>query len=142
LHQHLVERRLFVDGPRVDGEAGALGGKTGLQAREVELVADQIHEVGRIFAVVDGEARVEADLGRESAQKARAKAVAGSRPGGRGGRGGGRAPGGGGGRGAPPAGGRGGARPPRRPRRTISEAARREKVISRILRGSAPRTIR
>ena len=102
-----------------------LVGKAALGLRQAELVPDEVHQVGGILAVVDGEGRIEADLPGIVAQQPRADAVEGARP-------------------------RSARRPaaaPCRPstsptirstRRAISAAARREKVISRMRRGSAP----
>ena len=49
--------------------------------RQAELVPDQIHQVGRILAVVDGEVGVEADLLGIFAQQPRADAVERAGPG-------------------------------------------------------------
>jgi hypothetical protein len=79
--QHLRQRRLRVDRRRVDGEAGALERKALALARKAELVADDVHQVGRVLAVVDGEGRVDADAPGELAQQPRADAVEGAGPG-------------------------------------------------------------
>ncbi len=60
--QDLVQRRLGIDGARIDGKAGALGRKPALRLGEAELVANEVHQVGGILTVVDGEFLVEADL--------------------------------------------------------------------------------
>ena len=78
--QHLAERRLGVDGARVDREAGALLRKALLGPRQAELVADDGHEVGRILAVEDGEVRREADGAGIFAEQPRADGVEGARP--------------------------------------------------------------
>ena len=73
--QHLVERRLRIDGARIDGEAGALGREALLGLGQPEIVANQIHEVGGILAVVDGEGALEPDGLRVFAQQPRADRV-------------------------------------------------------------------
>ncbi len=80
-------RQLGVDAARVDGEARALGGEAALGLREAERVPHEVHQVGAVFAVVDGEGRVEADLLGVVAQQPRADAVEGAGPGERVGRG-------------------------------------------------------
>ena len=97
--------------------------------REAELVPDEVHQVGGILAVVDGEGRVEADLLGIFAQQPRADAVEGAGPGQRVRHDGGIRP-------------QRPAQQMRSTRRVISAAARRENVISRMRRGSAPLTIR
>ena len=46
--EHLVERLLGIDGPRVNRKAGAFGWESALRLRKSKLVADQIHQVGRL----------------------------------------------------------------------------------------------
>ncbi len=75
-----VELRLLVDRARIDGEAGRLERKALGGLREAEFVADEVDQVGRVAAVVDGEGRVEADLGGALAQQPRADRVEGARP--------------------------------------------------------------
>jgi hypothetical protein len=105
-----------------------LGWKTALRVREAEIMADQVHQVGGVLAIMDGEVWIKCDLLSMFAQQARTYAVKGAGPGQSVGY---------------------SIRaysdcPPGDPltRRVISAAARRENVISRILRGSAPLTIR
>ena len=81
LLQHVGELRLLVDRARIDRQARRLGGEALLGVRQAQLVADEIHQVGRILAVVDGEGRVEADRVCIFAQKPRADAVEGAGPG-------------------------------------------------------------
>ncbi len=79
--QNLLERRLGVDGARIDRKAGALGRKAVLGLGEAEVVPDEVHQVGTVLAVVDGEGRIEADLFGIVAQQPRADAVEGAAPG-------------------------------------------------------------
>ena len=120
--QHLLERRLAVHRARIDRQARALGRETVLGARQIELVAHQVHQVGRVLAVVDGERAVEPDALGIFAQQPRADGVERAGPGEPGGR-----------VGAARRGSR-----MRSARRSISAAARREKVSSRMRCGSAP----
>ena len=55
--QNLLERLLAIDGARIDGEACALGRKALVRFREAEIVADEIHQVRRILAIMDRESR-------------------------------------------------------------------------------------
>jgi len=66
---------LRVDGARIDGEAGPLGGEAGPGVVEAEVVADDVEEIGRVLAVVNGELLVEPKSRRIFAQQARADAV-------------------------------------------------------------------
>ncbi len=86
---------------------------------------DQIHEIGRVFAIVDRESGAQADLGCAFAQQARADAVKTYPPS--------RDP-----RRASPASAPSARHAMRSTRRRISAAARRENVSSRIRRGSTP----
>ena len=72
---------LGVDAPRIDRKAGALGRKAAFRLREAKLVPDEVHQVGGVFAVMDGESRIEADLLGVFAQQPRADAMKGARPG-------------------------------------------------------------
>ena len=78
--QDFVERHLGVHAARVDGKAGALGGKPALHLRQTELVPDEVHQVGRILAVVDRERGVDPDLLGILAQQPRADGVERARP--------------------------------------------------------------
>src|SRR5262249_61877074 len=51
--QNLLERLLAIDGARIDGDAGALRWQALVRFREAELVSDEVHQVGRILAIVD-----------------------------------------------------------------------------------------
>ena len=104
---------------------------TGFLCGETEIVPDQVHQVGGILAVMDGEGRLEADLAGVFPQQPRADGVEGAGPGQRSrqrsavlplDR-----------RFAPKA-----SLAMRWTRRVISTAARRENVMSRIRRGSVP----
>jgi hypothetical protein len=79
--QHVIERRFRVNGARIDGETCALGRKPTLGLGEAEVVPNQVHQVGRILAIVDGEVGMEPDLLGIVAQQPRADAVEGARPG-------------------------------------------------------------
>ena len=125
--EHLLERGFAVHRARIDREARALGREALLGPGKSEVVADQVHQVGGILAVVDGEGAREPDVLGVLAQQPRADGMERSRPHRLG-----RAA-------APPR-----ARPlrMRSTRRVISAAARREKVKSMMRRGSAPFSIR
>ena len=130
--QNLLERLLAVDGARIDGEAGVFGGKALVGLREAEIVAHEIHQIGGIAAIVDGESRRKANRFRIFAQKPRTDGVECAGPG------------------IEPVIVSAIAVPPlctaparmRPTRRVISTDARREKVNSMMRRGSAPRSIR
>ena len=81
LAEHLVKRLLGVNGPRVNREAGALCGKSALRLRKSKLVADQIHQVGRIFPVMNRKVGIEFDLASVFAEEPRSNAVERSHPG-------------------------------------------------------------
>ncbi len=57
-----------------------LSGKRFSRLGEAELVADEVHQVGGILAVVDGEVRLEPDLRGVFAQEPRADGVEGAGP--------------------------------------------------------------
>ncbi len=79
--QHLLQRRLRVHGARIDRQAGAFHREALLGFREAEIVADEIHQIGRIAAVMDRECPIEPDLRGVFAQQSRADRVKGARPG-------------------------------------------------------------
>jgi hypothetical protein len=79
--QHRLQLLLGIDRAGVDGEAGRLGRKPALLGRETEIVAHEVHQVGGILAVMDGEGRLQSDLGRVFAQQPRADGVEGAGPG-------------------------------------------------------------
>src|SRR5260370_19625429 len=126
--EHLVERLLGIDGPRVNRKAGAFGGESVLRLRKSKLVADQIHQVGGILPVMDRKAGVEPNLAGVLAEKPCSNAM------------------------ERPAQVRASVIMPafapitclhiRSTRVAISAAARRENVISRMRCGSAPLTMR
>ena len=78
--QHFFQRQQGVDRGRVDRETGVLQRKALRLAGCAQLMPHQVHEVGRVAAVVDGEAGVEAYPAGVFAQQARADAVEGSGP--------------------------------------------------------------
>ena len=79
--QDLGELRLCVHHRRVDRKAGRFQRETLALRRQRQFVADEVHQVGRILAIVDGEGGVEPDVAGVLAQEARADAVEGARPG-------------------------------------------------------------
>ena len=79
--QHLLDRDFRIDAARVDRKAGALGRKPFLGFGKSLLVPDQVHQVGGILAVVNGERGIETDLLGVLAQQPRADAVEGAGPG-------------------------------------------------------------
>ena len=78
--QHLVERLTRVDRERVDGKTRALARKAPIALGKVELVTDQIDEIGGIAAIQHGEAGWQADLLRIVTQKAASHSVEGAGP--------------------------------------------------------------
>jgi hypothetical protein len=78
--QNLLQRLLAVDGARIDGEAGVFGGKALVGLRETEIVAHEIHQIGGIAAIVDGESRRKANRFRIFAQEPRTDGVEGAGP--------------------------------------------------------------
>ncbi len=79
--QHRVEPGLRIDGARIDREAGPLRREALMRLREAELVPGEVHEVGRILAVMDGEIRIEPRRLRIVAQQPRPHGVEGAGPG-------------------------------------------------------------
>ena len=73
--------RLLIDGARIDRQARRLGGEALLGVRQAKLVADEVHQVRRILAVVDGEGRVEPDRAGIFAQQPRPDAMERAGPG-------------------------------------------------------------
>ena len=126
--QHVIERRFGIHGARIDRKAGPFGRKPALGLREAEIVPEQVHQVGGILAIVNREIGIEPDLVSIVAQQPRADAVEGAGPGQRVSHDVGALP--------------MTRRAIRSTRRVVWAAARRENVISRIRRGSAPLTIR
>jgi hypothetical protein len=57
--QHGFEGFAGIDGARVDGKAGGLQWKAAVLVGETALVSYQVHQIGRILAVVDSERRIE-----------------------------------------------------------------------------------
>jgi hypothetical protein len=60
--EHLLQSGFGVDTARVDRKTRAPGRKATFGLRETQLVPDEIHQVRRVFAIVNGESGVEADL--------------------------------------------------------------------------------
>ena len=54
--QHGLQRPFGIDRVGIDGKAGGLARKATLLAGESDLVAHQVHEIGRVLPVEDGEA--------------------------------------------------------------------------------------
>ncbi len=77
---HLGEIGLGVDAARVDRQACPFGREAALGLREAEVVANQIHQVRGVLAVMDREGRIEPDLLGIVAQQPRADAVERSGP--------------------------------------------------------------
>jgi hypothetical protein len=78
--EHFRQGRAGIHGSRVDGQAGALEGKTLALCRQPQFVTNQVHQIGGVFPVVDGEGRVEADAPGKFTQQAGAHAVKGAGP--------------------------------------------------------------
>ncbi len=64
-----------VDDPRIDGEAGRLGGEALVPVRQPRLMPGPVHQIGRILAVVNGELRIKPEPRRILAQQPRADGV-------------------------------------------------------------------
>src|SRR5262249_55948400 len=73
--KHLLELGLGVDAARVDREARILGRKAALCLGETAFVPDQIHQVGRVLAIVNRKSGIEVDLVGIFAKQPRADAV-------------------------------------------------------------------
>src|SRR6202011_4015881 len=69
-----------VDASRIDGETSAFGRETVFRLREPSLVPHEIHQIGRVLAVMNGESRIEADLARMVAQEPGADPMEGPGP--------------------------------------------------------------
>ena len=67
--QHLLDGHLGIHAAGIDREAGCLRGKAALCRREAELMSDEVHQVGRVLAVMDREGGIQADLRRIVAQE-------------------------------------------------------------------------
>ena len=60
--EHFFQLGLGVDTARIDREARTFRGEAALGLRQAAFVPDEIHQVGRVLAVVDGESGIESDL--------------------------------------------------------------------------------
>ena len=78
--QNLINRKFRVHAARIDGEARSLGRKSAFRLRESDFVPTQVHQVGQVFAIVDGERRVKTDLIGIIAEETCADAVEGAGP--------------------------------------------------------------
>ncbi len=78
LAQYVLERRLGIHRARIDGKTGAFCRKAAFGLGKTQLVPGKVHQVGAVFAVVDGEIDVEPDLLGIDAQQAGADAVKGA----------------------------------------------------------------
>ena len=81
LAQHLAEWRFGVDRARIDRKASALHRKALGHFREAEIMPDQIHQIGGVFAIMDREVPIEPDVGGVFAEKTRTDRVKCTRPG-------------------------------------------------------------
>ena len=81
LAQYLLERRLGIHHARIDRKTRTLRWKSAFGFGKTQLVPGEVHQVGAILAVVDGEIDVEPDLLGIDAQQARADAVKRAGPG-------------------------------------------------------------
>ena len=79
--QHISDRLFRVHDPGIDGEAGALGREAAFHLGEAEIVPDQVHQVGAVLAVMDGETGIDANLLGIFAQQPSADAMEGAGPG-------------------------------------------------------------
>jgi hypothetical protein len=59
--QHIGQRSLRVDRRRIDRQAGALQRKAFRLRRQTDFVAHEIHQIGRVLAIMDRECRIEPD---------------------------------------------------------------------------------
>jgi hypothetical protein len=78
---YLLDRHFGVDATGVDREARPLGREAAFCLGEALLMPDQVHEVRGVFAVVNREGGVQADLFGVLTQQPRADAVVGAGPG-------------------------------------------------------------
>ena len=78
--EHLLERGFAVHRARIDREARALGREAFFGPGKSEVVPDQIHQVGGILAVMDGEGARKPDVLGVLAQEPRADGMERSRP--------------------------------------------------------------
>ncbi len=62
LPQDLAQERLRIKPPRIDRETRALGWKAAFRLGKSELVTGKVHQVGTVFAIMDGEIDVQPDL--------------------------------------------------------------------------------
>ena len=69
--QHRFQRLVGVDGPRIDGETGGLEGKAPVLLRKSALVSHQVHEVGGVFTIMNGERGIKPDAVSVTAQQTR-----------------------------------------------------------------------
>ena len=76
----MAEVALGVDGARIDGKARALGGKTRPAFVQAQVVAHDVEQVRRVLSIVDGELRLESEVGGVFAQQTRTDAVEGAGP--------------------------------------------------------------
>jgi hypothetical protein len=60
--KHLLQFGFGVDAARVDRKARAFGRKPAFGLRETALVPNEIHQIGRVLAIVNGERGIETDL--------------------------------------------------------------------------------
>src|SRR4029079_19081946 len=79
--ENSLNRKFRVYAAGIDGEAGALGWKSAFRFTEAEFVPDEVHQVGRIFTIMNREGSIEADLIGVLAQDPRANSMEGSCPG-------------------------------------------------------------
>src|ERR1700730_17233677 len=57
-----VRSSLVWDASRIDSKTGALGREAVFRLREPEFVPHEVHQIGRVLAVMNGESRIESDL--------------------------------------------------------------------------------
>src|SRR5262249_12231773 len=78
--EHVFQRKLGIDRARVDRKASALHRKAFLRLGETEVVANEIHQIGGILAIVNCEGSVQANGVGTLAEEARTNRVKPSRP--------------------------------------------------------------
>ena len=79
--QDLLDRDLRIDDAGIDGDAGALCGEPALLGGKTKVMPDEVHQVGAVLAIMDGEIDTETDLLGIHAQEPGADAMEGAGPG-------------------------------------------------------------
>lgn len=79
--EHVRDRQLRIDRPRIDREAGRLCGEPAFHPGETQLMTRQVQEIRRILPIVDRKRRIEPDMLGVLAQEPCANAMKCASPG-------------------------------------------------------------